>query len=99
MTKIKSDLTYFANNFNTTLKVFSKINNQLETLNTLYEEYKVFYVAYAILASVLILVIMKLVTLTCYILSLCKEYGQVIRDFDDFRNQRHISNQDRQYQE
>ena len=52
--KIKSDLTYFANNFNTTLNFFSKINNQLETLNTLYEEYKVFYVVYAILASVLI---------------------------------------------
>ena len=98
LTKIKSDLTYFANNFNTTLNFFSKINNQLETLNTLYEEYKVFYVAYAILASVLILVIIKLFTLTCYILSLYKEYGQVVRDFQDFRNQRYRPNQDRQYQ-
>ena len=97
LAKIKSDLTYFANNFNTTLNFFSKINNQLETLNTLYEEYKVFYVAYAILASVLILVIIKLFTLTCYILSVCKEYGQIIRDFQDFRNQRH-NNQDRQNQ-
>ena len=99
MAKIKSDLTYFANNFNTTSNFFSKINNQLETLNTLYEEYKVFYVAYAILASVLKLVIIKLFTLTCYILYLCKEYGPVIRDFQDFRNQRHRQNQYRQYQE
>ena len=98
MAKIKSDLTYFANNFNTTLNFFSQINNHLETLNTLYEEYKLFYVAYAILASVLILVIIKLITLTCYILSLCKEYGQIIRDFQDFKNQRHRQNQDRQNQ-
>ena len=96
MDKIKSDLTYFANNFNTTLNFFSKINNQLETLNTLYEEYKLSYVAYAILASVLILVIIKLFTLACYILSLCKEYGQIIRDFQTFRHERH--NQDRQNQ-
>ena len=99
LAKIKSDLTYFANNFNTTVNFFSQINNQLETLNTLYEEYKLFNVAYAILASVLILVIIKLFTLTCYILSLCKEYGQIIIDFQDFRNQRHRqNNQDRQNQ-
>ena len=97
LAKIESDLTYFANNFNSTLNLFSQINNQLETLNNLYEEYKLFYVAYAILASVLILVIIKLFTLTCYILSLCKEYGQIIRDFQDFRNERH-NNQDRQNQ-
>ena len=97
MAKIESDLTYFTNNFNSTLNFFSQINNQLETLNNLYEEYKLFYVAYAILASVLILVIIKLFTLTCYILSLCKEYGQIIRDFQDFRNERH-NNQDRQNQ-
>ena len=97
LAKIESDLTYFTNNFNSTLNFFSQINNQLETLNNLYEEYKLFYVAYAILASVLILVIIKLFTLTCYILSLCKEYGQIIRDFQDFRNQRH-NNQDRQNQ-
>ena len=51
LAKIKSDLTYFANNFNTIVNLFSQINNQLETLNNLYEENKLFYVAYAILAS------------------------------------------------
>ena len=94
LAKIENDLNSFTNNFNNTLNFFSQINSQLDNLNNLYEEYQLFYIVYAILASVLILVIIKLFTLACYILSLCKEYGQIIRDFQAFRHERH--NQDRQ---
>ena len=93
LAKIRSDLTYFSENFNYTLTFFSQINNQLENLNDLYEEYKLVYVAYTILAAVLILVLIKIFALVYYLLSLCKNCCQIIRDFQDFRNRQ---NQDRQ---
>ena len=95
LNKIKNDLAYFSENFN----FFSQINNQLENLNNLYEEYKIIYIVYTILAAVLILVLIKILALVYYLLSLCKNCCQIIRDFQEFRNRQKQERQNYRHQE
>ena len=99
LANIENDLNSFTNNFNSTLNLFSHINSQLDNISNFYEEYQLVYIVYTILTIVLILVIMKIFSLVVYLLSLCKEYGQVIRDFQAFRQERHYQDRQRHHEE
>ena len=52
LNKIRITLANFSQNFN----FLSQINNQLQHMTDLYEEYKIIYIVYTILGAVLILV-------------------------------------------
>ena len=98
LANIENNLNSFTKDFNATLNLFANINSQLDKINKFYEEYKLVYVVYTILTIVLILVLMKIFSLVVYLLSLCKEYGQIIRDFQAFRQERHYQNQNQNRQ-
>ena len=95
LNKIKNDLVYFSENFN----FFSQINDQLENINNLFEEYKIIYIIYTILAAVLILVLIKILAFVFYLLSLCKNCCQVIKDFQEFRIRLKEDRQNSRHQE
>ena len=92
---MESNLNSFITNFNTTLNLFANINSKLNTISNFYENYKLVYVVYSILTIVIILVLIKIFSLIVYLLAECKEYGQVIKDFQAFRQERN-QNQHRQ---
>ena len=92
---MESNLNSFITNFNTTLNLFANINSKLNTISNFYENYKLVYVGYSILTIVSILVLIKIFSFIVYLLAECKEYGQVIKDFQAFRQERN-QNQHRQ---
>ena len=81
LNKIKKDLTKFSEKFN----FFSQINDQMEHLTDIFEEYKIIYIIYTTLAAVLLLVLIKVLAFLFYLLSLCKNCCQVFKDFQEFR--------------
>ena len=57
----------------------------MEHFTNIFEEYKIIYITYTILAAVLLLVLIKILAFLFYLLSLCKNYCQVFKDFQEFR--------------
>ena len=83
LSKIKKDLTKFSEKF----KFFSHINDQIEKLTDIFEEYKIMYIICTTLAAVLFLVLLKILAFLLYLLSCCKNCCQVCKDFQEFRKQ------------
>ena len=81
LNKIKKDLTNFSEKFN----FFSQINDQIEQLTNIFEEYKIIYIIYTTLAAVLLLVLLKVLAFLLYLLSCCKNCCQVCKDFQELR--------------
>ena len=78
--KLKVDLTQFSNKFN----FFSRINSQIEKLSNMFEKYQIIYIIYSTLAAVLLLVLIKLLAFSLYLLSCCKGCCQFCIDFKEF---------------
>ena len=72
-------------NFQKKINFFSQINDQIEQLTNIFEEYKIIYIIYTTLAAVLLLVLLKVLAFLLYLLSCCKNCCQVCKDFQEFR--------------
>ena len=81
LNRIKTDLTKFSEKF----EFFSQINDQIEQLTNIFEEYKIIYIIYTTLAAVLLLVLLKVLAFLLYLLSCCKNCCQVCKYFQEFR--------------
>ena len=68
LNRIKADLKQFSRKFT----FFTKINSQIETLTDMFEKYKVIYIIYSTLAAVLLLVLIKVLNFSLYLLSCCR---------------------------
>ena len=79
--KLKDDL----NQFSTQFTFLTKINNQITEI---FEKYQLIYITYTILAAVLLLVLIKVLNFSLYLLSCFKECCQVSKDLCDFLKQR-----------
>ena len=84
LNKIKADLQQFSSKFT----FFTKINSQIEILTDMFEQYKIIYIIYSTLAAVLILVLIKLLTFSLYLLSCCRGCCQFSKDLQEFLRQR-----------
>ena len=82
--KLKADLTQFSSKFT----FFSIINSQIEKLTDMFEKYQIIYIIYSTLAAVLLLVLIKLLAFSLYLLSCCKGCCQFCKDFQDFLRKR-----------
>ena len=85
---METNLNSFISNYNTTLNLFTNINDKINIISNFYEDYKLIYVGYSILAIVSLLVLLKIMGFILYLLAECKECGQVLRDFQAFRKER-----------
>ena len=96
LSKIKEDLKQFSK-----LHTFlTKINNLIEQVTDKFEEYKLIYILYSTLIGVLVLVLIKILKFSLYILSCFKGCCEFTRDFSDFLKQRReFRNQEQNYQE
>ena len=101
LNKIKTDLKQFSKTFT----FFTKINNQIETLTDKFEQYKIIYILYSTLIAVLILVLIKVLNFSLYVLSCFRGCCQFGKDLNDFLKQRRenrhqeIRQQENRYQE
>ena len=84
LNKIKTDLKQFSKTFT----FFTKINNQIETLTDKFEQYKIIYILYSTLIGVLILVLIKVLNFSLYVLSCFRGCCQFGKDLNDFLKQR-----------
>ena len=84
LNKIKADLTQFSSKFT----FFSQINSQIEKLTDMFEKYKIIYIIYTTLAAVLLLVLLKILAFSLYLLSCCRGCCQFCKDFQDFLRKR-----------
>ena len=81
LNKIKADLKQFSKQFT----FFTKINNQITDM---FEQYKIIYIIYSTLAAVLLLVLIKVLNFSLYLLSCFKGCCQFSKDLCDFLKQR-----------
>ena len=96
LTKIKDDLKQFSKTFN----FLTKINHLMEQVTNKFEEYKLIYILYATLIGVLLLVLIKILKFSLYILSCFKGCCEFSRDLSEFLKQRREArNQEQNYQE
>ena len=84
LNRIKADLKQFSSKFT----FFSKINSQIEKLTDMFEKYKVIYIIYTTLAAVLLLVLLKVLAFSLYLVSCCRGCCQFCKDFQDFLRKR-----------
>ena len=84
LNRIKADLKQFSKKFT----FFTNINNQIETLTDMFEQYKIIYIIYSTLAAVLILVLIKVLNFSLYLLSCFRGCCQFSKDLNDFLKQR-----------
>ena len=84
LNKIKADLQKFSGKFT----FFTKINSQIEILTDMFEQYKIIYIIYTTLAAVLILVLIKLLSFSLYLISCCRDCCQFSKDLQKFLKQR-----------
>ena len=84
LNRIKADLKQFSRKFT----FFTKINSQIETLTDMFEQYKIIYIIYSTLAAVLILVLIKVLNFSLYLLSCFRGCCQFSKDLHDFLKQR-----------
>ena len=96
LNKIKDDLKTFSKTFT----FLTKINNLMEQVTDKFEKYKLIYILYATLIGVLLLVLIKILNFSLYILSCFKGCCEFTRDFSDFLKQRReFRNQEQNNQE
>ena len=96
LSKIKDDLKQFSKTFT----FLTKINNLMEQVTNKFEEYKLIYILYATLIGVLLLVLIKILKFSLYILSCFKGCCEFSRDLSEFLKQRREArNQEQNYQE
>ena len=84
LNRIKADLKQFSRKFT----FFTKINSQIETLTDMFEKYKVIYIIYSTLAAVLLLVLIKVLNFSLYLLSCFRGCCQFTKDLHEFLKQR-----------
>ena len=84
LNRIKADLKQFSKK----ITFFTKINNQIETLTDMFEQYKIIYIIYSTLIAVLILVLIKVLNFGLYLLSCFRGCCQFSKDLNDFLKQR-----------
>ena len=84
LNKIKNDLKQFSKTFT----FFIKINSQIETLTDKFEQYRIIYILYSTLIAVLILVLIKVLNFSLYVLSCFRGCCQFSKDLNDFLKQR-----------
>ena len=96
LSKIKEDLKNFSK-----LHIFlTKINDLIEQVTDKFEEYKLIYILYTTLIGVLVLVLIKILKFSLYILSCFKNCCEFSRDLNEFLKQRReFRNQEQNYQE
>ena len=96
LSKIKEDLKQFSK-----LHTFlTKINNLIEQVTDKFEEYKLIYILYSTLIGVLVLVLIKILNFSLYVLSCFKGCCEFSRDLSEFLKQRReFRNQEQNYQE
>ena len=96
LSKIKEDLKQFSKTFT----FLTKINNLMEQVTDKFEEYKLIYILYSTLIGVLVLVLIKILKFSLYILSCFKNCCEFSRDLNEFLKQRReFRNQEQNYQE
>ena len=79
--KLKDDLNQFSKQFT----FFTKVNNQITDL---FEQYKLIYIIYSILAAVVLLVLIKVLNFSLYLLSCFRGCCQFTKDLHEFLKQR-----------
>ena len=79
--KLKDDLNQFSKQF----AFLKKINNQITEI---FEKYQLIYITYTILAAVLLLVLIKVLNFSLYLLSCFKGCCQFSKDLYEFLKQR-----------
>ena len=96
LSKIKEDLKNFSK-----LHIFlTKINDLIEQVTDKFEEYKLIYILYSTLIGVLVLVLIKILHFSLYVLSCFKGCCEFSRDLSEFLKQRReFRNQEQNYQE
>ena len=82
--KIKDDLKQLSKTFT----FLTKINNLMEKVTDKFEQYKLIYILYSTLIGVLILVLIKVLQFSLYMLSCCKGCCQFSKDLNEFLKQR-----------
>ena len=82
--KIKDDLKQLSKTFT----FLTKINNLMEKVTNKFEQYKLIYILYSTLIGVLILVLIKVLKFSLYMLSCCKDCCAFSKDLNEFLKQR-----------
>ena len=82
--KIKDDLKQLSKTFT----FLTKINNLMEKVTDKFEQYKIIYILYSTLIGVLILVLIKVLNFSLYMLSCFKGCCEFSRDLNEFLKQR-----------
>ena len=82
--KIKDDLKQLSKTFT----FLTKINNLMEKVTDKFEQYKIIYILYSTLIGVLILVLIKVLKFSLYMLSCFKGCCEFSKDLNDFLKQR-----------
>ena len=82
--KIKDDLKQLSKTFT----FLTKINNLMEKVTDKFEQYKLIYILYSTLIGVLILVLIKVLQFSLYMLSCFKGCCQFSKDLNEFLKQR-----------
>ena len=94
--KIKDDLKQLSKTFT----FLTKINNLMEQVTDKFEQYKIIYILYSTLIGVLVLVLIKILNFSLYVLSCFKGCCEFSRDLNEFLKQRReFRNQEQNYQE
>ena len=82
--KIKDDLKQLSKTFT----FLTKINNLMEKVTDKFEQYKLIYILYSTLIGVLLLVLIKVLQFSLYMLSCFKGCCEFSKDLNDFLKQR-----------
>ena len=82
--KIKDDLKQLSKTFT----FLTKINNLMEKVTDKFEQYKLIYILYSTLIGVLLLVLIKVLQFSLYMLSCFKGCCEFSKDLSDFLKQR-----------